>query len=326
MTHRHQDSKSFENPYLWDGSGPIDLEVAALERTLAPLRYRQGKKRRFTVGVAVASIAAMAALLVWFPAPKPLSDWTLGETAQHRQLHSGQVITTTNEAPAHIHSRRLGTLTVEPNSSLRLLHPDGKQERFALDYGTIRAFIWAPPAQFAVVTPSATAIDLGCVYTLQSDIHGDGQLAVEAGWVALQSQGLESFIPAGARCRIRGDTGPGIPVYDDATSLFRERFLDGTDLADLDLTETLRLARPKDALSLWHLLPRTHGSQRAQVIARFSDLAPLPSSVRAADLLQLRPEAMDGAWDSLQLGSTHSWRTWKRPWQAEPLAPTQPLE
>ena len=26
--------------YLWDGSGPPDLEVARLERQLAPLRYR----------------------------------------------------------------------------------------------------------------------------------------------------------------------------------------------------------------------------------------------------------------------------------------------
>lgn len=326
MTHRPQDSKSFENQYLWDRSGPVDLEVAALERTLAPLRYRQGKKRRFVAAIAVASIAAMAALLVWFPAPKPLSDWTLAETTQHRQMYSGQVVTTTGEEPVRLHSRRLGTLTVEPNSSLRLLHPDGNQQRFALDYGSIRAFIWAPPAQFAVLTASAIAIDLGCVYTLQSDIHGDGQLVVEAGWVALQSQGLESFIPAGARCQIHRDTGPGVPVYDDAISQFRERLLNGTDLAERDLSETLGLARPKDALSLWHLLPRTHGSQRAQVVARFRALVPLPASVRPADLQQLDPEAMDGAWDSLQLGSTHWWRTWKRPWQAEAFTPAQPLE
>jgi len=31
--------------YLWDRSGPPDLEVARLEQRLAPLRYRHRKTR-----------------------------------------------------------------------------------------------------------------------------------------------------------------------------------------------------------------------------------------------------------------------------------------
>ena len=52
-----------------------------------------------------------------------------------------------------------------------------------------------------VDTPSATATDLGCVYTLHVDEDGTGMLSVAAGWVAFEFNGRESFVPAGASAR-----------------------------------------------------------------------------------------------------------------------------
>jgi hypothetical protein len=50
--------------------------------------------------------------------------------------------------------------------------------RLALDHGAIEARIWAPPRLFFVETPSARAVDLGCVYTLEVDRAGAGRLSV----------------------------------------------------------------------------------------------------------------------------------------------------
>ena len=79
----------------------------------------------------------------------------------------------------------------------------------ALDRGEIRARIWAPPRLFFVNTPSATAIDLGCAYTLQVDDRGWGKVRVETGWVAFEHKGRESFIPKDAMCATRPGVGPG---------------------------------------------------------------------------------------------------------------------
>src|SRR5204862_5666695 len=82
------------------------------------------------------------------------------------------------------------------------------------------AFITAPPGQFIVDTPSATATDLGCVYSLHVSEDGTGRLSVAAGWVAFEYGGRESFVPAGASSRTHPQIGPGTPTYDDADEQF----------------------------------------------------------------------------------------------------------
>ena len=44
---------------------------------------------------------------------------------------------------------------------------------------------------------------------------GSGMLSVEAGWVAFEERGRESFVPAGASSRTDRVNGPGTPRYDD---------------------------------------------------------------------------------------------------------------
>ena len=58
----------------------------------------------------------------------------------------------------------------------------------SLSKGAIHARIWAPPKQFFVNTPSATAVDLGCEYTLQVDEDGGGLIRVTLGWVSFEGE------------------------------------------------------------------------------------------------------------------------------------------
>lgn len=298
--------------YLWDKSGPVDMEIAALERTLSPLRYKAPRRKRKLPLLGAGAVAAAAALLFWIYLPGPVSSWSVALTdGAEKPLRMGQQVTARAEE-MHLRATQVGYLRLEPNSRLRVLGAGNDTERVALEYGAVRAVIWAPPARFGVELPAATAVDLGCIYRLETNRDGDGQLSVETGWVALQNKDVESFIPAGASCRIDRRKGPGLPVYDDAPEAFRDGALAPEGKGEIE--KMLQLARPKDALTLWHLLQRTHGPVRARVAARYASLVPLPEGLSATELAEADPETMDAAWNALRLGSTNWWRTWKQHW------------
>jgi len=138
---------------------------------------------------------------------------------------------------------------------------------------------------------------------------------VEMGWVAFQWRNIESFIPAGAACTTRPGHGPDTPHFLDALEALTKA------VADFDLTGNtqalnlaLSAARPRDALTLWHLLQRTQGAERAEVFDHFKTLVKLPSGLAREGVLSGDRKSMDAAWDALDLGDTSWWRGWKRQW------------
>jgi hypothetical protein len=226
----------------------------------------------------------------------------------------GQTIDT-GQSVARLESEFIGEVHVGPSSRLQILRTTNDEQRLALEHGTIHAFIWAPPRQFVVDTPSATTIDLGCRYTLHVARDGTGSLDVEMGWVAFQWENLESFIPAGASCTTRPQRGPGTPHFASASNEFvaaLDRFDETGDSEALNFV--VASARPRDALTLWHLLSRTQGSERAEVFTRFSQLVELPPTVTKEKITRGDRAAIDAAWNALGLGNTDWWREWKRRW------------
>lgn len=183
-----------------------------------------------------------------------------------------------------------------------------------LQQGVLHAFIWAPPRQFVVDTPSARATDLGCEYTLTMDGSGNGLLRVAMGWVAFQFAGHEAFIPAGARCATRQREGPGIPFYEDAPEPLRQAVaaVERGDAAAVG--SILAAARPRDGLTLWHLLARVPAGDRGPVFDRFARLVNLPAGVSRERALRNDPRTMDLCWDALNLENTAWWRGWERKW------------
>jgi hypothetical protein len=79
----------------------------------------------------------------------------------------------------------------------------------------------------------------------------------------------------------------------------------------------LSKARKRDALTLWHLLSRTTGIERARVYDRLTQLVPPPPGVSREGILAgdaTTQRAMrDLWWDTLGLGDTSWWRMWKGP-------------
>ena len=241
---------------------------------------------------------------------------TAGQAAAN--LRVGQTLETNGTSRASISQTDLGEIKVEPNSRVRLLQTEDHRKRLQLDIGTIHAMIWAPAGEFVVDTPSAVAVDLGCAYTLQVAADGSGTIRTTLGWVGFHLNGRESFIPAGAMCPTRPKVGPGTPYFEDASEAFRTALADfdfaaeSQDSRAASLANILSQARARDGLTLWHLLSRTDGAERAEVYDRFATLVPPPAGVTRDGILQLDQSMLDLWWNALNLGDIYLWRYWEQ--------------
>jgi ferric-dicitrate binding protein FerR (iron transport regulator) len=211
------------------------------------------------------------------------------------RLAVGEWLETDGTSRAKINVADIGQVDIGPNSRVRLVGTRSTEHRLALERGRLQAFISAPPRLFIVETPSATAIDLGCAYTLEVDDAGRSILHVTSGWVALERKGLESIVPAGAMCVTEPGKGLGTPYFDDASARFRDALsrLDFKGGGAKALSVVLAEAREYDTLTLWHLLPRVHGAERGRVYERLAALIAPPKGVTREGVLGLNKGMLD---------------------------------
>lgn len=211
------------------------------------------------------------------------------------RLPAGKWLETDDSSRAMLSAASVGHVEVEPKTRIRLLRASDQEQRLQLERGKMHAMIWAPPRLFLVETRAAVAVDLGCAYTLEVDDHGNGLLHVTAGWVAMEWQDREAIVPAGALCETRPGRGPGTPYYEDASEVLRARVrrLDFEDGSAEDLAAVLSASRPRDAVTLWHLLQRVGESDRGRVYDRLASLVSAPAGSDRDDVLRLDPRALD---------------------------------
>jgi hypothetical protein len=222
------------------------------------------------------------------------------------ELAVGEWLETDGNSRAQIAVGSIGSVEVDENTRVRLLQTQPTEHRLELARGKMSAHIWAPPRLFFVNTPSAVAADLGCAYTLEVDDQGSSLLRVTSGWVALELQDRESVVPAGAACETRPALGPGTPYFEDASDVFRQSlktvdFDQDAPTRSAALASTLDQARPRDTLTLWHLLARVEGEDRARVYDRMAALAPPPAGITREGVLALNPKMLDAWRNELEL-------------------------
>jgi len=350
--------------YLWDGSGEPDPEIQKLETALGRYRHNQpapafdrlteirpAKQRgsffslrwSYQLGAVAAIVLLAAAVFLVLPRPPRNAgpSWdvarlegtprvgrhSLGEKSGLGKLGIGQTLVTDSSSRATITLDETGRVEVDADSRLRLVTNGPGRKRLSLERGTIHATIWAPPGEFVVDTPSAVAVDLGCVYTLHVDDSGAGLLRTTMGWVGFKLNGHESFIPAGAICQTRPKTGPGTPYFEEASASFRDA-LSKFDFASTTSGERTALlgsiladAGKNDALTLWHLLSRVNDPDRPGVYDRLAALAPPPAGVTREGILRLDRSMLDVWWNSLGFGDIYLWRTYEHDWSQRPPNP-----
>jgi hypothetical protein len=216
-------------------------------------------------------------------------------------LREGQALQTEAGSEADVNIADIGRLTLDPNTRIRLLVTRSEEHRIALDRGKVEARTSAPPRLFIVDTPSATAVDLGCAYTLEVQEDGSSLLRVTLGLVALQHKNRETIVPAGAFCRTRRGAGPGTPFFEDASLQFKKA-LGSIDYSSKEGPErtreleiVLRESRIRDGLTLWHLIPRLDAPSRGLIYDRLAQLLPPPPDVTRDGIMALDPLMLD-AW------------------------------
>jgi predicted anti-sigma-YlaC factor YlaD len=260
-----------------------------IEMALAPARTGRVRVRPplgWKLAAAIALLAGVGA--AWHGSTRPTGPaWQVAALAGAPRVDAksfqgetsfrvGQWLETDPGARARVAVGAIGEVRIEPNSRVRLVDASATDHRLELARGKLSALIWAPPRLFFVNTPSATAVDLGCAYTLEVADNGDGTLHVTSGYVALEHAGRETVIPAGQMCATRRGAGPGTPFMADAPAALR-RALDRFDFEKFPgaIPEILAQARAADGVTLWHLLLRAPGPSRAPIFDRLAhDHAP----------------------------------------------------
>lgn len=333
--------------YLWDRSGTPDADVARLEALLhglaapspeawPPLRLPASAapasiRPRWQTWAAAAALVGISIGTGWHTSRQVAVDpdpWRVARVdgaptlsaaplVGRSRLPAGRWLETDARSSAVVFVGRIGRLEVAPGSRLRLLNAAPGAHRAELVHGTIEAQIWAPPGQFVVDTPSATAVDLGCAYSLTISEDGTGLLQVQAGWVGFEHEGRESFIPAGASGRTYPRRGPGTPTYDDAPVALRAavgRIDEAETVAEqrAALDTVLAEARAEDGITLWHLVDRVDPSLAPRVVDRLSALVPMPDGVTRDGVLTGDRAMRDAWWEALGLGTAAWWRTWRQ--------------
>lgn len=327
--------------YLWDKMGAADAEVARLESLVGrlgqsdpppplgfaieiprPMRPLAAMAMLAAVAIAVLACVAVAWRAKQTSAPGALAGLVVTHNADTDARTSTLKVggwLSTDKTSATIEVGDIGRVDLDPGSRVTLVSTQPGAYRLRLARGTLHALIWAPPGQFFVDTPSSTAVDLGCAYTLSVGDDGDGLVRVTSGWVGFEWHGRESFIPMGAVCRTRRGLGPGTPHYEDAPERFRAA-LDMVDFGSGRARETalgtvLESARETDAVSLWHLLTRVPTTDRDRVFDKLASFVPPPAGCTKEGIRGGRRDMLDAWWNKLGLNTASWWRIWEQQWR-----------
>ena len=312
--------------WLWDGSGEPHLEDERIAKALAGLAYEgeppalpaeRPTRRPWVLGAGFTALllAAMALLALLSPPPTPenpvvepiiasATPWGIepvqgvpscgdAPVTGDRRLDLGSWLTTDPDDAARVTVADLGFMEVAPNTSVRLVSSTSAEHRLELAHGKVEIQVKAPPRVLVIDTPGGELVDLGCAYTAEMAANGYGELAVDDGWVAIEHPVHTVLVPEGASAKTRGALGPTVPVFRDADPELAEKaMLAATESWEADsLTWVVMHSRPRDTLTLVHLLERVGVPERQLLYGRIVDLAG-PVSTTEEEVVRLDRAAL----------------------------------
>jgi hypothetical protein len=327
--------------YLWDPTAAPDPEIERLEALLRPAAYvpvplrahampPHGTRIRIGAWSALAAAVVLAVGGLYAVRRASLAPWSVtteqgapvvraaSGAVTRGTLSRGGVIETDARSSAVLAVGRIGRAELGPESRLRLIGDGASEHRLALERGTMRASIDAPPRYFLVQTASALAVDLGCVYTLTADERGNGLLIVEEGEVELQLGDVKVAVLAGNAASLRNGRGPGLPYPVHGSEALRRAVAayDADPASTAAMDAVLAAADARSTITLWHLLQRAEPAARARVYARLAAIAPPPATVTRERVLRGESGALQRWRTDLQPAWAHEPSLLKKAWLA----------
>ncbi len=226
--------------------------------------------------------------------------------ALDQPLHAGVRIVTGDRGAAEIHAGNFGFMNVGPSSELRMRPRVGRLgQQMDLLHGGLVARIKAPPGLIVVHTPIGTVTDMGCAYSLYVGDAGN-YLSVTSGWVTLENHGALMRVPERFHVVIQRGRHAGTPVFGGTRDSFllAVRTFDQYPSDAAAVAVAARMARPEDAVSLWHMLRVAPAATRGTIYDRLAQVAPPPRGVTRAGAMALDRAMLDEWWDVLP-GAPH---------------------
>lgn len=283
---------SERDDYLVDPAAPVDPEIAALERALAPLAYRPrtwrampSRPRRRSLPWLLAAAALLIAGAAW---------WFAGGERPLEPFAAARTFIAANEA-LRIPLGDVAEITLRPGSELDFRHWRKDEMLFALKRGGLEARVAPPPKVvagfFRMATPHGLVVDQGCRYELIVRDDGGAHVLVTEGAVTFAARDRTVFVPAGAMAEV-GPDGPATPTFvDGAIELVRavrkydDLLAARAPIDDRGITVKMVLAAaraPRDSLALWHLLRDPEPEFRDAAERALVDLVGPPPGTKAS--------------------------------------------
>jgi hypothetical protein len=226
-------------------------------------------------GLAVLAVAAAVAFVV--ARPRDVVQLQVG--AERRAVALGEWIDTKEPVTLAL-ARELGVVEVSAASRVRVQRVAQDEQRLELASGRLHAVVNAPPRLFVVDTPSSTAVDLGCEYTLEVQADGSSRLDVSSGTVVLEGGGRTTTVLEGMWAVSRPGMAPQVAIDLHATPAFVSAVQRWSDTRRDDelLGLVLAQAGKRDAVTLWQLRGRSERVAHEQIDARIRELLAVPAS------------------------------------------------
>ena len=297
--------------YLWDRSGEVDPDVERLEKLLSPLKHDAPldelrlRRTRFRIPIAIAVLGAAAALLVvllWWRsgttsgvcrggegfAFTAKDDGTVaceGATLAKGVLPVGGTLDTT-ESKAELKIASIGSAELSPNTRVRLAHTSGDRHELFLERGKMHAKVVAPPRIFAVATPSAQVVDLGCEYTIEIDGTGAGSICVQTGKVELETANKVVVVAPALSCaRLLAGRRAGLPYDPKASAELVAAIRAFEDHGSDALAGVLAATTETDLVTLVNLAKVVPAGHKRAVLERLEQFLPGPQETTVDEAL-----------------------------------------
>lgn len=324
---------------LWDPRHECDDPgLMALRKALAPLSVasrglaswpspRRARIRRRAALVAVAMAASVLMVVgahlyrLHWPSGLAWPVLPMAGAEDDTRLAPGQRITTDSHDASTIEVARIGRIELSPDSSMRLVETRSRHHRAELEYGHLRARIWAPPGDFGLVDGVFEIVDLGCDFEVWKALDGSGRLFVRSGWIAWRAGAHERLVPEGFGLRfeadrsstpLRADAPPAL--VDAVGAIDRVLAMDGQRQADLDVPARAvsDAAGDADAITLLSLLTEHPSLANGPIYARLAQAwgVNLDPSHRSAWAAGDRT-AIDAWWARLPRPPKRWWLHWR---------------
>lgn len=290
---------------LWDGTGDEDPEVRDLLAALRPFSYRAElsieRRRTFLRRISAAAAVLLAAfsfyaLLNNLPSSDPLPRKSRSDGSLLARAGLEVIVDASDQRPKRLVVGRLGFVDVDPGSKMRVLSAEANLHHLYLAEGSATATIGARARTFQIGTPAGMAVDLGCKYRVDVRKDGATSVVVVSGAISFETAGKKVWMPRGTTTVSIPGRGPGAPVWDGEVGDDYREALDTIEFSRTPsseaLAKVLRESRPKDGITIYHLLASSDETVRTASFERLEALCPPSaevdlSSARRGDLAAL---------------------------------------